>query len=202
MKKRKADPLRVRWTGIAALVIGLFAAAVPPLTAGEATAKGDNKKKSKADGLSTNKQDPILITSDRMEADRQKNILIYAGNVVAVQADLTLRSEKLTTYFDPDLQQIKQAIAEGKLVQVTQGERLATGTKAVFDGVAQTITMTGNPVVRQGNSQVSGERIIYFMTDDRIVVEGGKNKRVEGTIFPEELQQKQPKDSDEAKKQK
>ncbi len=133
-----------------------------------------------------------------MEADRQKNILIYLGQVVAIQADMTLRSDKLTTYFDPDLQQIKTAIAEGKSVQMTQGDRMATGTKAVFDGVAQTITMTGNPIVRQGNSQVAGEKIVYFMTEDRIVVEGGKSKRVEGTIFPEELQQK--KNPDEAAK--
>jgi lipopolysaccharide export system protein LptA len=125
-----------------------------------------------------------------MEVDRQKNILIYLGRVVTIQGEMTMRSDKLTTYFDPDLQQIKEAIAEGKLVQVTQGDRVATGTKAVFDGVTQTVTMTGNPIMRQGNSQVSGEKIIYFMTEDRMIVESGKNQRVEGTIFPEELQQK------------
>jgi lipopolysaccharide export system protein LptA len=135
-----------------------------------------------------------------MEMDRQKNVLIYIGRVVVVQDDMTMRSDKLTTYFDPDLQQMKEAIAEGKLVQVTRGERVATGTKAVFDGVAQTITMTGNPMMRQGNSEVSGERIIYFMVEDRAVIESGANNRVKGTIFPDELQQK--KDGSEPKKQK
>jgi lipopolysaccharide export system protein LptA len=192
MKKRKVDRLRRR-VGAAALAACLMMSGWnSPAVAGEAAGKtkAEPKKKSSAGGLSTNKQDPILITSDRMEADRQKNIIIYIGQVVAVQGEMTLRSDKLTTYFDPDLQQIKQAIAEGKLVQVTQGERLATGTKAVFDGVEQTIIMTGNPMVRQGNNQVSGERIIYFMVDDRIVVEGGKGRRVEATILPDELQQK------------
>jgi lipopolysaccharide export system protein LptA len=165
-----------------------------------AAAKGEAKKKSQSGGFGASKQEPIYITSDRMEVDRQKNVLVYIGQVVAIQADMTLRSDKLTTYFDPDLQQIKQAIAEGKQVRMTQGDRLAIGTKAVFDGVAQTMTMTGNPIVRQGNSEVSGERIIYFMVEDRIVVENGKSKpRVEATIFPEELQQQQ-KTGDEPKK--
>jgi lipopolysaccharide export system protein LptA len=183
---------RLRTSGAALAACLLFACAYSPARAGEAAGqtKTETKKKPQTGGSGPNKQDPILITSDRMEVDRQKNILIYLGRVVTIQGEMTMRSDKLTTYFDPDLQQIKEAIAEGKLVQVVQGDRVATGTKAVFDGVTQTVTMTGNPIMRQGNSQVSGEKIIYFMTEDRMIVESGKNQRVEGTIFPEELQQK------------
>ena len=150
--------------------------------------KDDTKKKSQSGAF--NAQDPIYITSDRMEADRQKNVIVYTGQVVAIQNDMTLRSDKLTTYFDPELQQIKEAIAEGKQVRMTQGERIAIGTKAVFDGIVQTITMTGNPIVRQGNSEVAGCKIIYFMIEDKVVVENCKDTRVTGTIFPQELQQK------------
>jgi lipopolysaccharide export system protein LptA len=193
MKRRMADrPWRLRTTGAVLAACLLFACAYSPARAGEAVGKTktETKKKPQTGGLGSSKQNPILITSDRMEVDRQKNILIYQGQVVTIQGDMTMRSDKLTTYFDSDLQQIKEAIAEGKLVQVTQGDRVATGTKAVFDGVTQTMTMTGNPMMRQGNSQVSGEKIIYFMTEDRMIVESGKDRRVEGTIFPEELQQK------------
>lgn len=193
MKRRMADRAwRLRTTGAVLAACLLFACTYSPARAGEAVGKTktETKKKPQTGGFGSSKQNPILITSDRMEVDRQKNILIYQGQVVAIQGDMTMRSDKLTTYFDPDLQQIKEAIAEGKLVQVTQGDRVATGTKAVFDGVTQTMTMTGNPMMRQGNSQVSGEKIIYFMTEDRMIVEGGKDRRVEGTIFPDELQQK------------
>lgn len=193
MKRRMADRAwRLRTTGAVLAACLLFACTYSLARAGEAVGKTktETKKKPQTGGFGSSKQNPILITSDRMEVDRQKNILIYQGQVVAIQGDMTMRSDKLTTYFDPDLQQIKEAIAEGKLVQVTQGDRVATGTKAVFDGVTQTMTMTGNPMMRQGNSQVSGEKIIYFMTEDRMIVEGGKDRRVEGTIFPDELQQK------------
>lgn len=189
IKKRQADHGWRSRGGTALATCLLLASLHSSALAGEAGQKTKTETKKKSQSGTFSKQNPIFITSDRMEADRQKNILIYQGQVVAVQADMTMRSDKLTTYFDPDLQQIKQAIAEGKLVQMTQGDRVATGTKAVFDGVAQTVTMTGNPVVRQGNSEVSGERIIFFMNEDRAIVEGGKNQRVKATIFPEELQQ-------------
>jgi lipopolysaccharide export system protein LptA len=193
MKRRMADRAwRLRTTGAVLAACLLFACAYSPARAGEAVGKTktETKKKPQTGGPGSSKQNPILITSDRMEVDRQKNILIYQGQVVAIQGDMTMRSDKLTTYFDPDLQQIKEAIAEGKLVQVTQGDRVATDTKTDFDGETHTKTMTGNPMMRQGNSQVSGEKIIYFMTEDRMIVESGKDRRVEGTIFPEELQQK------------
>ena len=203
MKRSKADrKWRRRIGGIGLAACLLLAGIHSPAEAGEAAApaKADTKKKSKTGGSDPAKQKPIFVSSDRMEVDRQKNILIYLGRVVVVQDDMTMRSDKLTTYFDADLQQMKEAIAEGKQVQVTQGDRVATGTKAVFDGVTQTITMTGNPVMRQGNSEVSGERIIYFMTEDRAIVESGKSNRVKATIFPDELQGQ--KDGSEPKKEK
>jgi len=212
MKTRRAKP--VRWIAGLALCLVLTPIHSAPASAAQAEKKaaskadqkteekGDTKKKSQTGAFSS--QDPIYITSDRMEADRQKNVIVYTGQVVAVQNDMTLRSDKLTTYFDPELQQIKEAIAEGKQVRMTQGDRIAIGTKAVFDGIVQTVTMTGNPIVRQGNSEVAGCKIIYFMVEDRVIVENCKDTpRVIGTIFPQELQQQQQKnDSDQKGDQK
>ncbi len=71
---------------------------------------------------------------------------------------------------------------------------MAMGTKAVFSGKGQSITLTGNPVVRQGNSEVSGNRITFFIEEDRAVVEGG-NERVKATIFPEEFGKEQKEET-------
>ncbi|HEX4988486.1 MAG TPA: LptA/OstA family protein, partial [Candidatus Binatia bacterium] len=105
------------------------------------------------------------------------------------QGDMTLRSETLTAEYTENMNQIKQIIAEGK-VNVTQGNRVATGEKAVFDDQAKTVTLTGNPIMRQGNSQISGSRVIYFVEQDKAVAEGDGKVRVQATIFPEELQAK------------
>ncbi len=153
-------------------------------------AKKEEKKKSQGTGFQVSKKDPIIITSNWMEADRKKNTVIYKGQVVAVQADITMKSDKLTAYYEPDMKQLKEVVAEGN-VHVTQADRVATGTKGMLNGEAQTITLTGNPVVRQGNSEVSGTRIIFFIEEDRAVAEGGAQQRVKATIFPEEFEKRE-----------
>lgn len=114
--------------------------------------------------------------------------------MVTVQAEMTMRSETLTAYYDPEMKQMKQIIAEGK-VNATQGNRVATGEKAVFDDKTKTVTLTGNPVMRQGNSQVSGTRVIYYMEQDRAVTESDGKVRVKATIFPEDLQNQNKEDT-------
>ena len=165
-----------------------------------AAAPDDAKKKNSASAFEFNKKDPIYITADWMEVDQAKNSLTYKGKVVAIQADMTMRSDVLRAYYDPEMKQMKQIIAEGN-VSATQGDRVATGEKAVFDDRAKTVTLTGSPVMRQGNNQVTGSRVIYFIEQDRAVAEGDGKVRVRATIFPEELQ-KQEKGEAAAGKQK
>ena len=155
--------------------------------------KKDDSKKSSA-GFEFNKKDPIFITADWMEVDQKQNTITYKGRVVTVQAEMTMRSETLTAYYDPEMKQMKQIIAEGK-VNATQGNRVATGEKAVFDDKAKTVTLTGSPVMRQGNSQVSGIKVIYFVEQDKSIVEGDGKIRVQATIFPEELKAREQGDA-------
>jgi lipopolysaccharide export system protein LptA len=149
--------------------------------------RDDAKNKSDDSVFEFNKKEPIYITSDWMEVDQKKNTITYKGRVVTIQSEMTLRSETLIAVYDPEMKQIRQIIAEGK-VNAVQGNRMATGDKAIFDDKAKTVTLTGNPVMRQGNSQVTGSRIIYYIDQDRAVAEGKDSVRVQVTIFPEELQ--------------
>lgn len=152
-----------------------------------AEAKEKGGKKSGTPAFELNKKDPIYITSDWMEVDQIKNTINYKGRVVTVQADMTMRSETLIAYYDVEMKQMRQVVLEGK-VNIVMGNRTATGEKAVFDDKAKTMTLTGNPVMRQGNSQVTGTKVVYFMEQDRAVTEGDGKVRVHATIFPEDLQ--------------
>jgi lipopolysaccharide export system protein LptA len=175
------------------LVLGLYLSLLlvfaPTVSVGGTTTVGkeETKKKNETSGFEFNKKDPIYITADWMEVDQIKNTITYKGRVITTQADMTVRSETLKAYYNPEMKQINQIVAEGK-VNATQGQRVATGEKAVFDDKAKTVTLTGNPVMRQGNSQVSGSRVIYFVEQDRAVAEGDGKVRVQATIFPEDLQ--------------
>jgi len=161
-------------------MLGLAAEASPQT-------KAKPEKKSGTTAFEFNRKDPIYITADWMEVDQVKNVITYKGRVVMLQADMTMRSEVLTAYYDPEMKQMKQIIAEGK-VNAVQGNRMATGEKAVFDDRSKTVTLTGNPVMRQGNSQVTGTKVVYFTEQDRAVAEGDGKIRVQATIFPDDLQ--------------
>jgi lipopolysaccharide export system protein LptA len=181
------------------LALAFLAAFVAPMSAlpqlhAAAAAKEEANQKSSAGGFELNKKDPIYITSDWMEVDQKKNTITYKGRVVMVQGDMTMRSEALTAQYDPEMKRIDRIIAEGK-VNASQGDRVAIGEKAVFDDKAKTVTLTGKPVMRQGNNQVSGTRVTYFIEQDRAVAEGDGQIRVQATIFPEELQKKEKEDS-------
>jgi len=143
-----------------------------------------------AAGLETTQPQPgvaetITITSDRMELDQKKNTVIYMGNVVTVRGNVTMKSDTLTATYNSEMKRLTEVVAEGNL-EMTQGNRMATGTKAIFNSDDNSIVLTGDPVIRQGNSQVSGCRIIMFINEERGVVEGGC-QRVKAVIFLDDL---------------
>ena len=176
---------------LSAIVLGTFlAAAFPAMRAEAAAAEG----KKSVNAFEFNKKDPIYITADWMEVDQAKSTIVYKGRVVAVQSDMTMRSDALIAYYDPEMKQMKQIVLDGK-VNATQGTRVATGDRAVFDDKAKTVTLTGNPVMRQGNNQVSGAKVVYFIEQDRAMVESDGKTRVSATIFPEELKAREQGDA-------
>ena len=64
-----------------------------------------------------------------------------------------------------------------------------------FDDKAKTVTLTGSPVMRQGNNQVSGVKVVYFIDQDKAIVEGDGKVRVQATIFPEEMKNREQGDA-------
>jgi lipopolysaccharide export system protein LptA len=165
-----------------------------PTLAGSAAVPAKDENKKSAAAFEFNKKDPIYITADWMEVDQKKNSIVYKGRVVTVQADMTMRSDVLTAYYDPEMKGMSQIVAEGK-VNATQGARVATGERAVFDDKAKTVTLTGNPVMRQGNNQVSGVKVVYFIDQDKAIAEGDGKVRVQMTIFPDELKDRERGDA-------
>lgn len=181
----------LRMMTVAVAVSGtLFMA--PAMAANAPAAK--KSESSSSGGFEFNRKDPIYITADWMEVDQKKNTITYKGRVVTIQNDMTMRSETLTAHYDPEMKEMKQIVAAGK-VNATQGARVATGEKAVFDNQEKTVTLTGSPVMRQGNSQISGVKVVYYIEQDKAIAEGDGNVRVRATIFPDELNSREQGDA-------
>ncbi len=136
-------------------------------------------------GLLGDKDTAVVITADSMELRRKTNTIIYKGNVVVVRDDVEMTSDVLFARYDAKGGGVRSVVAEGT-VRVRHGGREMTGDKAVFDGLADTITVSGNSTVRDGNNSISGDRITIYMKEDRSVVENSGG-RVRAVVFPGQL---------------
>lgn len=187
----------------------------------EETATRDGKQGANAPGSSlvdslslTSQHAPIHISSRTLEFRYEEKRIIYRDEVVAVQGDVTMKSDLLTvTYEDvppstakaPETtgeeaakqkksatgektaakQRLKEIVAEGR-VEITSGDRRATGKKAVFNEAQRIVVLSGDAVMQEGGNQVTGERVTVYLDEKRSVVDGGGgSRRAEMLLVPE-----------------
>jgi len=194
-------------------LVVLLASAAPAFAQTQTTTSGSS-------GFSSDSSEPVNIESDNLDVRDNQNIAIFTGNVVTVQGDTTLRSDKLTIYYSPDKPAQNAAPANGQQAQkpaaqgdqqasgqgstgknesaagrkidkldavghviVTSKDQRATGTHGVFDLVANTMTMTGDVVLTQGENVIRGTHLFSDRNTNVTRVEGGK-QRVRGLFIP------------------
>jgi lipopolysaccharide export system protein LptA len=131
----------------------------------------------------TTSRAPIDITSDTVEADQKTNTVTFKGNVIAKQEDTTLYANTLVITYDANTKKLKEIVAVGN-VKVVQLEKRATGQKVTFEQDKNKMVLDGEAVAREGANVIRGERITYYVDEERSVVEAGKGGRVSTSITP------------------
>ncbi len=86
------------------------------------------------------------------------------------------------------IEKITRIEALGK-VRIVEGDRVATGDKAIYYTQEDKIVLLGNPQLWQGENSLKGHEIIFYHKENRAVVEGEINKRVEAVIYPSQKTQ-------------
>ena len=127
---------------------------------------------------------PVEVSSERLEADDQAQTLIFSGNAIATQDDVTIHGDRLTVKYTGEKREIERVVAEGS-VRITQGQRVATSEKAILYHVEERIVLTGSPKVSDGDSFVQGQEITIYLNDQRSVVTGGEGGRVNAVFTPQ-----------------
>jgi outer membrane protein assembly factor BamD len=133
------------------------------------------------------KSQPIDITSDKVEAIRKENLIIFRGNVVARQKDIVIYADSLEALTSEDGKGIERVTAGGN-VKIQQGLRVANCEKAIFYNLDQKVILTGAPRVSEGENIVSGDEIIFDIDKDRVEVRGGPSGRGKAKIRPGEIE--------------
>ncbi len=116
---------------------------------------------------------PIVITSQTLTADNKSNIAIFEGSVVATTDDITIYSDKMTVFYNNSEKKITKIDAIGN-VKVHKDEKAIFSKKATYLGEEEKIIFTGNPKAVEGENVITGTQIIYFLKDDRVIVEGSR----------------------------
>jgi lipopolysaccharide export system protein LptA len=149
--------------------------------------------------ISKQSDEPIEITSNRMEAFNEKKLVVFYGNAIAKQGNKILKADQLNLYYkkEPgkkvkvgttetegtgDLEKVE---AKGN-VSLTQGGRTATGDEAIYLRDSGKVIMTGNAVLNEGKNSIRGDRVILFINEERGVVESNTKKQVKAIIYPQE----------------
>jgi len=106
---------------------------------------------------------PIEISADQLQVDQTEGNAVFTGHVVVGQGEMRLSADKVEVVYSsgPNSKpgQISTMTALGNVVLVNAGDA-AEAQKAVYSIDRSNIVMTGNVLVTQGKSALSGQRMV------------------------------------------
>ncbi len=137
---------------------------------------------------------PMVIRADSLVVDDSNKMITFSGQVSAERQDFTIECDKMIIYYEssgsksksseaPMGSKIKKIVAEGhvKIRRSEGGEALARHAE-YYEGEDKVI-LTGQPMVKQGQNFVKGDRITIFLKENRSVVESSPQKKVKAVIY-------------------
>jgi lipopolysaccharide export system protein LptA len=143
-------------------------------------------------GLAANEGQPIQIEAESLEVFEEgpTRISSFEGNVVARQGDTLIKAARITVFAplaggegilaDSSFDRIE---AEGS-VSFTSPDQTATGDRGIVDMRSRTITLTGNVVVTDGSTVLTGARLTIDMDTGRAQVDRSAEGRIRALITP------------------
>jgi len=148
----------------------------PALAAGQLPAAGGAKAKDE-------KAQPLTVDADRMERLGKENLVIFSGNVVARRDNSVQYAERVEVYLDEKGDRVLRTVSTGGVRIITKDCRTGTAQRAEYFDLEQRVTLTGNARVWEEDNVVSGDTITLFISQDRSIVQGGKQERVKAVFY-------------------
>jgi lipopolysaccharide export system protein LptA len=131
-------------------------------------------------GLRAAADAPVEITADTLELSDQDQTAVFKGNVVMIQGDVRLSAkEVLVDYAKGDKAKIDRLTATGGVLLASPSEA-AEAEQAVYSLTSREIEMTGNVLLTQGQSVMSGQTLVVNLDAGTGRMEG----RVKAVLSP------------------
>jgi lipopolysaccharide export system protein LptA len=142
-------------------------------------------------GFSGTSNEPIQIGAQILDVDNKKKTALLSGNVVVVQADVTLKTKKLRVDFEGEMFASDKArftrMEALDQILVEKGDRVLTGERGLYEITSNVITVEGNVVLSQGKNVLSGSKLVVDLNTDKYRLEAhnaGEGGRVSGSFVP------------------
>jgi lipopolysaccharide export system protein LptA len=176
------------------------------MTSGAAVAQPSKGPPNALQGFSQNRDQPVHIEAATLEVRDKDKVATFSGDVHVKQGDTTMLCKTLVVLYEQEdghggkskkkgmkaatpgpggEQKIKRLEARGNVV-VTQKDQTATGELGIFDMPSNTVTLTGNVMMTQGQNVLRGDKLVVNLTSGVSRVESAKGGlgRVEGLFIP------------------
>ena len=135
--------------------------------------------------------DETVTAQDKIDYIRAENRLNAVGYATATKGTDTLTADMLSAFFDNSAQknlELRQIRAENNVVITTAREKVF-GTSGIWDAKTQKATLEGPVQIEQGQSHLSGDRVVVDMKTGMSQLLAGTDKdggggRVKGVFYP------------------
>ncbi len=139
--------------------------------------------------LSSDKEQPIEISADKVEIDNAHGKSIYSGNVEIIQGSIKITGNNATIYTDID-GNLKKADILGTPASFKQTPDNKEEIDAKADHIEvlyekdEQVNLYKNASLIQGTNTFTGDKIKYLTATDRVFADSQKDKRVKVIITP------------------
>ena len=113
-----------------------------------------------------------VITADRLTFDYQRYIAVFEDNVVVSDPQIRMTASRLNVLFDKQ-DSVKSVTAIGG-VQLEYDGKNGSCDKAIYIAKDAEILLVGNAELRRGRDAVMGEKIRFWLGEDRMLCEPGR----------------------------
>jgi lipopolysaccharide export system protein LptA len=161
--------------------------------------------------LAQNSSGPIDLSANSLELIDTQHLAVWRGDVDAIRGPDRLRSDVLNIYFSGKPGQeaasassggaapgrnwgkVDHMVAEGHVFFVSPTQN-ARSDHAVYELAPDTITMTGDVIVEQGESVIHGQRLVIDVKSGHATMASAAETktpsgRVRGIFYPNEASQ-------------
>lgn len=130
-------------------------------------------------GLSQDTSLPVEVDADNLSVDQAEGTAIFSGNVLVRQGDMRLTAAQVRVEYNEDGSAIDRLHASGGVTLVSPTDA-AEAQDAVYTIASGNVVMTGNVLLTQGNTAISGEKLTVSLKDGKGTMTG----RVKSVFTP------------------